>query len=420
MSAPLALFVTRHSPRPREDGSGAYLHEMVSFLAAHGVRCHFAWLDQPEDVARAWRWLPPPELASVCHLHFRRSVRLGPAHWFPERLPIGGGLATRLGARFRPEPPHTRRPVPFAGIPAGVARWFRPLEVGELAFVARLVRRLRPTALIANYPWLGGAFAVAGPAARIVLTHNVWHQKAISTAALGEPGRLAHLTPATEAAMLGAADHVVAISEDDCAAFAKLVPAERVLFVPKAVAPRSAPGPEDPDLCLCLGSANPANRAGLDWLLAEVWPLVRRDHPAARLRLCGRAGEGLAALPPGVENLGYVEHPESHYGAAALALVPLRHGGGVKIKLLEALAFGKPVVTTSIGLQGLGFLVASTPPADSAESFAAQIVGLLRDPAARATRAAESRRLALERFSLERCYRPLLTAIAGPAVHAAC
>ncbi|HLP08142.1 MAG TPA: glycosyltransferase family 4 protein [Opitutaceae bacterium] len=420
MAAPLALFVTRHSPRPQDDGASALLHEMMGFLTEHGVRCHVAWLEQPAEVANSWRWRTPAELASVCRLHFRRSVHVAGTHFFPERLPLGGRTARRLGSRLQPEPASPNEIVPFAGIPNGVPRWYRPLDQSELAFVARLVRRLRPNALLVNYPWLGSACTVANGATTIMLSHNVWHQKARSTAALLAPGSLDYLTARTESAMLSVADRVVAISDDDYAAYTELVPPERIILVPKAVTAEQAPGTENPDLCLYLGSHNPSNRAGLAWLLAEVWPRVLRDHPAARLRICGRVGEGLTGLDPSVENLGFIESPDVHYGASALVLVPLHHGGGVKIKLLEGLSHGKAVVTTSTGLQGLGFLSETLPPADTPVDFAAQIVALLRNPAARAARAKQGRDLALSRFSPERCYGPLLAAITGrPHAHAA-
>jgi succinoglycan biosynthesis protein ExoO len=419
MAAPLALFVTRHSPLPHNDGAGALLHEMMGFLTDRGVRCHVAWLDQPDDVAGSWSWRPPAELSSVCRVHFRRSVHFAGTHFFPERLPWGGRTARRLGARLQPEPRDAAVVVPFADIPATVPRWYRPLDRAELAFVARLVRRLRPAALLVNYPWLGSACTVANGATTIMLSHNVWHQKARSTAALLSPGSVDHLTAQTEAAMLSVADRVVAISDDDFSAYTQLVPAERIILAPKAVTAEAAPGPEDPDLCLFLGSRNPANRAGLAWLLAEVWPRVVRDHPAARLRICGRVGDGLTGLPPSVENLGFIESPDIHYGAAALVLVPLHHGGGVKIKLLEGLAHGKAVVTTSTGLQGLGFLGETLPAADTPVDFASQIVALLRNPAQRAARAKQARDLALARFSPERCYGPLLAAITDRHTHAA-
>ena len=99
------------------------------------------------------------------------------------------------------------------------------------------------------------------------------------------------------------------------------------------------------------------NIDGVEWLLAEVWPLVRERLPQARLRVIGRN-------PPremvstwqgrdGVEFTGTVEDIRPHLAGCQTAVVPLRVGGGTRLKILELMAAGIPVVATAVGAEGL-------------------------------------------------------------------
>jgi len=112
------------------------------------------------------------------------------------------------------------------------------------------------------------------------------------------------------------------------------------------------------------------------------------------------------AAQPGVRVTGFVETLEPHYGAATVFVAPLRITGGIAGKTIDALAAGCPVVTTTLGNDGLGaapgvhLLVADAPA-----EFAAAVVRLLRDPALRRRLGAAAARFAAERY--------------GPAVSAA-
>ena len=91
------------------------------------------------------------------------------------------------------------------------------------------------------------------------------------------------------------------------------------------------------------------------WFVKEVWPLVMRQLPNARLRLVGSdPPRSVLALSSGsVEVTGFVGDLGTIYRNAAVAIAPLRTGAGVKFKVVQALAYGRPVVSTSIGIEGI-------------------------------------------------------------------
>jgi glycosyltransferase involved in cell wall biosynthesis len=127
---------------------------------------------------------------------------------------------------------------------------------------------------------------------------------------------------------------------------------------------------------------HPPNVDAARWLVKSILPAIRAQVPDARLTLAGgeaAAVEGLGR-EPGVTVRGWVEDLKSCLRAADVCVVPLRLGGGVKLKTLEMMASGKPVVTTRVGCEGIHaepgvhVLLGST-----AEELASHIVALLRN-----------------------------------------
>ena len=127
-----------------------------------------------------------------------------------------------------------------------------------------------------------------------------------------------------------------------------------------------------------------ANVEAAVWFASEVWPAVHAAAPEAVFTIVGRnpspAVRALAALA-GVEVTGTVPDVRPYYREASVAVVPLRVGGGTRIKILEAMAAGVPVVSTGLGAEGL----AAAPGehyilADSAEPMRSTLISLLRNP----------------------------------------
>jgi glycosyltransferase involved in cell wall biosynthesis len=151
------------------------------------------------------------------------------------------------------------------------------------------------------------------------------------------------------------------------------------------------------------------------WLVRTVWPQVLERVPEARLLLVGRdptpAVRGLAG--PGVEVTGTVPDVRPHLATARVALAPLLVGGGSRLKILQALGAGRPVVATPIGVEGLEHLVDRGVVVEAtSEGFAAAAADLLRSPARAAQLGRLGRATVLRHHSWDRTLAPLLASLA--------
>lgn len=128
-----------------------------------------------------------------------------------------------------------------------------------------------------------------------------------------------------------------------------------------------------------------ANEQGVMWFLKKVWPRVLSAQPNVKFHL---AGKGLSKTDPrffqtGIVNHGEVDDAEVFMQSRGIMIVPIQAGSGIRIKSLEAMALGVPVVSTSIGAQGLSVESGTQMIiADDPEGFADGIIQLLLNPAA--------------------------------------
>lgn len=144
------------------------------------------------------------------------------------------------------------------------------------------------------------------------------------------------------------------------------------------------------------------NIDGVQWFLSEVLPLIRARKPDIRLAIVGRNPPPslTAANTDSVVVTGTVPDVRSYLWESAVAIVPLRVGGGTRLKIFEAMAAGTPVVSTTVGAEGLPVEQGETIRiADSAESFAAQCLDLFEDPDTRSALAQRGLELIRANFS---------------------
>ncbi|HET9196892.1 MAG TPA: glycosyltransferase [Solirubrobacterales bacterium] len=187
-------------------------------------------------------------------------------------------------------------------------------------------------------------------------------------------------------------DRVQVFSRRDAEAIAELAPdvAARVRVDPfgMVLPPRADPGREVPGTILFVGAFHhPPNREAATWLAREILPAVLERAPGARLRIVGSAPppEVLELAGERVEVVADAPSVQPHTEAAAVVMAPVRTGGGMRMKVLQAMAAGKAVVTTPRGTEGYtGF--GEEPPlavGESGEELAAATAALLEDDAAR-------------------------------------
>jgi glycosyltransferase involved in cell wall biosynthesis len=148
-----------------------------------------------------------------------------------------------------------------------------------------------------------------------------------------------------------------------------------------------------------------ANFDAAEFYLSQVHPLVLRSVPDALVRItgsCDGVNVGRLPRPDGVEYTGYVPDIRPTVAQSWASIVPLRQGGGTRLKILEAMALGTPVISTSKGAEGLD---ARDGPeiliADSPQAFAARIIELFNSPALRASLAEAGRRLVRANYSAD-------------------
>jgi len=185
------------------------------------------------------------------------------------------------------------------------------------------------------------------------------------------------------------ASHILACSQDDADALAALAPETPVSIVPNGVdternRPAASAIPDHPPRLVFVGQMGWfPNRDGAQWFLDEVFPRILAERPDAEFVLVGKP-QGLrvpAPLRDRVRLPGFVENLDSVLHQAAVYVVPLRTGSGTRLKVLEAMAFGKAIVTTHIGAQGIELEPgAEALFADSAEDFAAAVLRLIANP----------------------------------------
>jgi glycosyltransferase involved in cell wall biosynthesis len=160
--------------------------------------------------------------------------------------------------------------------------------------------------------------------------------------------------------------------------------------------------PVDPEALLFVGSLNyRPNADGVAWFVEEVLPRVRRARPGAVLTIVGRGTPALLRrlAAPGVIVAGAVDDVLPYLRRASVVVAPLRVGGGTRLKVLEGLSMAKPVVSTTLGAEGLDVadgehLLLADEPAEMAGS----ILRLLADPALGRRLGDAGRALAVERY----------------------
>ncbi|NTU79628.1 MAG: glycosyltransferase [Chloroflexales bacterium] len=215
-----------------------------------------------------------------------------------------------------------------------------------------------------------------------------------------------------EARICARFDGLLVVSEPDLRFLELAATESRVLLPPTAVIPIAVDAlgappvarEEHPRSILSMATMFwPPNVDGVLWFAHEVYPLIKHEVPAARFDVVGARPPAtvrrLGEEDPSINVAGYVDDPQPYREAAAALIVPVRAGGGMRVKILEALAHGLPIVSTTIGYEGIDLLPGKHLLAgDTPAAFAEAVVRLLSDPALGRRLAASGRRVAEESY----------------------
>lgn len=210
---------------------------------------------------------------------------------------------------------------------------------------------------------------------------------------------------AYEGAALAGFDRVVTVTDEDRTTLTGLIgkegaPDQRFSTIPICINTRSTrpvtprPGAKD---VLHLGTMFwLPNVEGVLWFGSEVWPIIAAKIPDAVFTIIGKnppkSVRSLATFRseplftnqmahPRVEVTGYVANPRPHLEQAGVFIVPLFSGGGMRVKILDAWGWGLPIVSTTIGAEGMKYQEGENILiADSAEDFAQAVIRVLQDP----------------------------------------
>ena len=337
------VHVVAHPFLPPEDGGRLKTLSLATALARCG-EVHWVSLD---DHHRA---KAPDEPAQALDLPWGgtgiwHSTVGVPCKRCCPRSPLGWLRAARAGVR-----------LPLAWLPLTQRH-------GEV--IAR-ISSLKPDLVVADETALAPFAAFAPARWRIIHAHN--HDSRMLTQAVFEGSDRAHQARSAkrleqmERVLFPSVDQVWGVRRGDLDAFEGFGVARRKLFTAPNIVPDNCfegmPEPGTPGQALFFGSLwYPPNRQAVDWLL-DLWPEVRRRMPEARLTIAGRGAtpalEARAAQTEGVALLGFVPDLKRLLRESALVVIPISSGGGTKIKTIEAMAAGVPILATPEAAEGLG------------------------------------------------------------------
>lgn len=217
-----------------------------------------------------------------------------------------------------------------------------------------------------------------------------------------------------EGRIIGEVDGVAAITTADAREMGKQGSKTPIITIPFAVWPDEyeaevAPGPP---IFFHLGSMDwQPNEEGVRWLLRNVWPRVIQKHPKARLHLAGNRmpKDMIRNKLPGTTVVGRVPDANRYFAQRHVMLVPLFSAGGMRVKIVEGMAMGKCIISTTIGAEGIDYTEGDNILiADTAAAFTKQIEHVLKEPDQAAAIGAKAKELVREQYNMANVVRDLV------------
>ncbi len=305
-------------------------------------------------------------------------------------------------------------------LPQSLVEWMLSLPVGDgwyppalSNWVARFCTEHQPVACIVEYAFLSKALLhVPHGTRRIIDAHDMLSERNRQLKPLGISDSSISLSRSQEKRMLERADTVIGIQRDEESVFrAMLAPAVKVTSADILSAPDNVFANDSRSAAVVgyIGAMSPQNLKGIEWFVNNCWETIRAKVPGAVFRVAGTVCEKVTPHT-GIELLGSVDDLKSFYRGCRCVINPCLGGTGLKIKCIEALQMGMPLVTTTAGGEGLRDGAGTAfELADTAENFSAHVIEFLLNPvkAAKTSGVALEYAVARRRVSMENLERAI-------------
>ena len=318
---PAALVIAPMPVFPTNAGNRQRLLATCEMLKRGGYAIDFAYLAHEDQIYRRFGQHPPTDDAAA-RAFFRRVFRITPV------------AAVPLRTKSRD---------------FGIDDWCPP-ELDD--FVAWYSVHHRDTRVVlVNYVFLSRCLERVPPGVmRIIDTHDRFTDRHRQYIPFRSEPNFFHTDAVGESQGLSRSDLVLAIREDEARFFRSICPVPVQTLPPRACARRLFETPHRLGHVGFIGHGNDANLFSISRFIT-LWSQVESPM-RPELVVAGEICRSLPPPPPGVRHLGYVEEPKDFYAAVDAVVAPMIAGTGLKMKILEALSFGTPVLGTRMGFEG--------------------------------------------------------------------
>lgn len=400
--------MTHLFPYPPSHGTELRVLKLLQGLQAAGYRVVLVLTEEPHQ--------------KEALVELRKFVTA--VHW------LGPAWRTRLGRRFprlrrivwekikpwvapfrrraRSEAGKSYQPIPSV---VGVEAQKRGVVPPELAsLVSKLARRYRPVGVIAVYIFLTDCFALLKPdVLKIVDTIDVFSLREKQVVRYGIEDDPWNATAQEERAYLLRADAILAIQEQEARALRDLVPERPVLTIGIDFEVDGKLARSSTESIAMVASGTPLNIHGFRTFLSECWPEIKSARPSACLKVVGSIANVCRVNDDSIEYVEWVDDLTETYRRARVVINPAMAGTGLKVKSVEALAYGKPLVAWPHGVDGLDY--DGAPPYVKCESwkeFAAAVIRILHNDDEAEALGERALEYARANFGATKVYQPLV------------
>lgn len=353
------LFVAPMPMIPASNGGASRIWALVNYLRHRGHKIGMVTLHHREDDEAELR----ARLDSVWMTSSRRSKFSGRT--------IGRHLDTLRRYIY----PHEQEVI--GPVSSGLFEQRRIPAIDDLA--VSVCDTSTPDAVICVFAWTAALLDRIDPTIlKIIDTIDVQHLRDASATEAGYPPLGVKCTADEEKTELMRADILIAIQRHDRETIQRLLPEKKVVLAEHAMSVDPSQSPADSQEVLFIGNLYQPNVEGILAFIYSVWPKIRRKCKGAQLTVCGRVSSKVESCPEkGIKVLGLVPDLGQLMRRAAVIINPTPFGTGLKIKAVEAMAYGKCLVSTAEGVLGLHPDITDTAIVTPLEAMAPHIITLL-------------------------------------------